>query len=63
MAVMIALFGGYLIAAVFYGLFVLVNSYVGIYVYLGIVIVAEILMVLILSRWLKDKGTRIFMEL
>ena len=63
MAVMVALFGGYIIAFLYLGLFVLVNSYVGIYVYLGIVIIIEVLMVLILSKWLRDKGTRIFMEL
>ena len=63
MAVMIALFGGYLIAAVFYGLFVLIGEHVVIYIYLGLVSVIELVAIVLFDRWMKNKGSEIFAEL
>ena len=63
MAVMVALFGGYLIAACFYGLFALIGEYVSIYIYLGLVSVIEIVAIVLFDRWLRSTGARIFANL
>ena len=63
MAVMIALFGGYLIAACFYGIFSLFGEYVSIYVYLVVIIIIELISVICFEKWMRTKGSRIFMEL
>ena len=63
MAVMAALFDGYLIAACFYGLFALIGEFVSIYIYLGLVSVIEIVAIVLFDRWLKNKGSEIFAEL
>ena len=63
MAVMIALFGGYLIAACFYGIFSLFGEYVSIYVYLVVIIIIELVSVICFEKWMRTKGSRIFAEL
>lgn len=63
MAVMIALFGGYLIAALFYGLFALIGEYVAVYVYLGLVCVIELAGIVLFDRWLRSTGAEIFANL
>ena len=63
MAVMIALFGGYLIAALFYGLFALIGEYVAVYVYLGLVCVIELAGIALFDRWLRSTGAEIFANL
>ena len=63
MAVMIALFGGYLIAACFYGIFSLFGEYVSIYVYLVVIIIIELISVICFEKWMRTKGSRIFAEL
>lgn len=63
MAVMIALFGGYLIAACFYGIFSLFGEYVSIYVYLVVIIIIELVSVICFEKWMRTKGSRIFADL
>ena len=63
MSVMIALFGGYLIALLMLGLFLLIGKYVEIGIYLLIISLILIAISIIMDKWLRTKGSEIFANL
>ena len=63
MSVMIALFGGYLIALLMLGLFLLIGKYVEISIYLLIISIILGIISLLMDKWLRTKGSEIFANL
>ena len=63
MSVTLALFGGWVIAAVLVGLYFLLGNFVSLLAYFAVMCGLLLVFCCVLLRWLLTKGTRIFSTL
>lgn len=63
MSVMFAMFGGWAYAVALAGIYLIIGWKIGLIVYLGIVLLITLTLTVILYRWLKKQGAKLFANL